>query len=248
MTTRSVDLFRASVPIPNSKLLQLPCHMIGCSGVEVPICVHSIGVNSIGRTVPSTTTSARRVADVVVAVAIIALSAAPSSMPLHLADLALLAVTAITAVTTTLSRRASRAAVARVVGVALATRVVVVEAAGATAVAATRAAIVAAAAATTPGRKIRGVGGGLGGDASLGGEKQREKLVEADRLLGCRARGDGGDEPIVVRLMKKTLQDVVDHIILIKRLAGGCKFVGDALHLGEVGRRRKVALAGMLEL
>ena len=46
---------------------------------------------------------------------------------------------------------------------------------------------------------------------------------------------------------KETLQDVVDDVVFIQRLAGGCQLVGDAVHLGVVGSGGHVPFASVFD-
>lgn len=143
-----------------------------------------------------------------------------------------LAITAITAVSSLAwcVVVAVREAASRVVVVVATTRAVVVVATTATA--------------TSPSSEIGSVDAGLGGDPCFGCEEEGKELTEADGLVGDGAGGDGGDEPVVLRLVHQPLENMRDDVIFIQRLPGCCQFVGEALHLGEVGGGRGVTLAG----
>ena len=146
----------------NIKLLQLTVHVVGCVGVEIPVGINSIGVDGVGRMVPTaatTTSTTSRVTHIVVEVAVLALLAAPCTMPLVLADLTLLAVTTVTAVTT-MGRCSTRTAATRVVDEEVGSSVVATVATGATVP--RKAGVVAA---STLYNKVGRVGGGLHGDA-----------------------------------------------------------------------------------
>lgn len=259
LITLRVDLFCAGVMITNSELLQFSYHIVGSAGVKIPIGINSIGVSYVGGAMSSTTsassatTASCGVADVVVEVAIKVFPATPRVMPFELADLTLLAL-AVTAVTTSLPRPTSKVAATGVVRVA-GTRVVVVVATGTastSAVATTPWVAVTStpwvAATSTPCHQIGRVEGSvLGGDASFSRQQQGKELAEADRLFGGGAGGDASDEVVVVGFLEDALQDVVDNVIFIQGLAGGCQLVGDAHHLGEVGSGGHVPFAGVFD-
>ena len=125
--------------------------------------------------------------------------------------------------------------------------------AAAVAAASTTLTTASAAVATAPtfcskvGGVVSGVGGLLGGDPGLSREQQREKFIETDRPIGGSTRGDGGNEPVVVGLMHKTLEDVRDDIILLEGLSCSSKLVCKSLHLREVSRSGEIALAGVAD-
>ena len=238
-----VDALVAVVGLPHSKAIKIARDVISCPGVHVPGRVDVVAVGgSVGGGL---------FVVVGVVVAVVAADRAVANLVTDLTHRArctrgVRASLPLSAVAASLRRRASAATTTTL---AASTALV--------AVAATASSLLVAAAASIVGAPTLLTASEVGGGpaiaerdlgvvllvALLEGEEVGVDLVERDVVV---ARGEGGDEGIVVRA--EAGQDVGDFLLFTQGLADGGQRVCQGLHLAEVVGGRSALLLGRAQL